>query len=138
MPSGRVAMSLPCRDLRREEAVGAPCREARTAGGTRMALCEDGRCAYPSDASISAVGGVAPGSETDPAPLATGRGEGALNDPSSPHFPSALLEGSVFCRCNELKRYFRLHDKYETCEARSLRCRLLLGKEINAQAIVWG
>lgn len=96
MPSGRVAMSLPCRDLRREDAVGALCREARTDGGPRTALCEEGHRAYPLDASISAVSGVAPRSETDPALLATGRGEGAANDPSSPRCPSALLKGSVF------------------------------------------
>lgn len=64
MPSGRVAMSLPCRDLRREDAVGALCREARTDGGPRTALCEEGRRAYLLDASISAVSGVAPRSET--------------------------------------------------------------------------
>lgn len=97
MPSGRVAMSLPCRDLRREDAVGALCREARTDGGPRTALCEEGRRAYPLDASISAVSGVAPPlRDTDPALLATGRGEGAANDPSSPRCPSALLKGSGF------------------------------------------
>lgn len=67
----------------------------------------EGCRACPSDVSVSAVRDMAPSPETSPAPLATGRGEEALNDPARPPCPSALLEDSVFAIILIYKRVAR-------------------------------